>query len=154
MNVDLWTVHARPGASDLAVVGEAGAMAAVPPIWALWHGDWPVLGAMLAALGAAAALEPAAVGTVWLGLAALTWTEGATLRRLSLRLLGWREVAAVVAGSEAGAEEAYLTGAPEAVQTRSPVRPRDGAAGRGDTPPDVSPPGVGGPWTRTPGGRA
>jgi len=106
----LWTLHRRPRSSRLVVVGEAGALALVPPLWALWHGAWGVLAGMLIALALTVAVHPLGLGVVWIALVLLTWLEGATLRRFALRLAGWEEVGAVLAGSEAGAEEAYLTG--------------------------------------------
>jgi len=106
--MDLYTIHARDG--DLRVVGEAGALAAIPPLWALWQGLWLGCLAMILALLAVAALKPLAGGALWLGLIALVWTEGASLARLEWRLRGWREVGVALADSEEGAEELHLTG--------------------------------------------
>ena len=83
---------------------------ALPPLWLLWHGLWFSLGAMILICVAAFLAFPASLPPVLYGLAALLGFEGGSVRRTELSLRGWRIVATVEAGSEAGAEEVYLTG--------------------------------------------
>jgi len=104
----LYTIHVR--GRGLRVVGEAGPLAAIPPLWALWEGLWLTALVMLGAILAVAVLKPLAGGALWLALVGLAWAEGASLARAELALRGWREAGLALAESEAGAEELYLTG--------------------------------------------
>ena len=108
----LYTIHAR--GRRLRVVGEAGPLAAIPPLWAVWEGLWLTALLMLGAIAAVATLAPLAGGALWLALIALAWAEGASLARAELALCGWREAGVALAESPEGAEELYLTG--QAVQ--------------------------------------
>ena len=106
--MELYTIHVR--GPRLRVVGEAGPLAVIPPLWALWEGLWLTAIVMISAMLAVAVLKPVAGGALWLGLIVLAFTEGASLARAELALRGWREAGIAEAGSEAGAEELYLTG--------------------------------------------
>lgn len=111
METKLYTLHAHPKADGLEIVGEPGWLAAVPPLWALYEGLWLTLAAQCAVLVLAALWVPIALGTVYLGMILITVLDGNSVHRLELRLRGWREVGCVVAGTEEGAEELYLSGA-------------------------------------------
>ncbi len=111
MEMSVYTIHHRAGEELRAVPDRLDRLAlALPPIWALWHRLWIITGLMIALLVAAALWSPFAIGPVYAGIAAIAGFEGGTLRRLELRLSGWMETGAVVAASEEGAEELFLTG--------------------------------------------
>ena len=110
MEMRIYTIHGRRRGSALRVVGEAGPLAVVPPLWAVWEGLWLTALAMIAALVAVAALHPLGLGIVWIGLAGLAFGDGDSLARAELRLRGWRELGVAQAASEEGAEELYLAG--------------------------------------------
>lgn len=111
MESHLHTIHAKAGREELVVVGDRPhPLGILPPIWAIWRGLWIVLALQVVAIVLTAMFAPAAGGTVWLGLVALTLLEGPTVERLEWRVRGWREVGWTDAATEEGAEENYLTG--------------------------------------------
>ncbi len=109
METQLFTVHRHRTSGEIEVVGEPGALAVVPPLWALYEGLWLALTAQILAIGAAAVFVPAAGGLVYLALILLTVLDGNSLHRLELRLRGWEMVDTVEAGTPEGAEEIFLT---------------------------------------------
>ena len=111
MELRLWTVH-RKGAQKLDLVPDGFSLFALvlPPLWAIWHGLWLVLLGMVAVAFLAGLYSPLAVSPVMYGIGAIAAFDGGALRRLELRLRGWREVAVVEAATEEGAEETWLTG--------------------------------------------
>jgi len=107
----LYTIHSRGRADELIAVGDhRHPLGVIPPFWALWRGLWLAAILMLAVMAAAVLLHPAAAGTVWGALIAVTVFEGSTLERLEWRIRGWRELGVVEARTEEGAEELYLRG--------------------------------------------
>ena len=107
----LFTIHTRGRPGELIAVGDhRHPLGVVPPFWALWRGLWMTALGMVAVMGLALWLHPAAAGPVWVALAAITVFEGSSLERLEWRLRGWREVGLVEARTEEGAEELYLRG--------------------------------------------
>jgi hypothetical protein len=117
MDGRLYTIHTHPRRDGLEVVGETGWLSVIPPLWALYEGLWVNLAVQIAALAAVGAFAPLGLGTLYLALVLITAFDGATLQRLELRLLGWREAACVEAGTPEGAEELFLTGRAEAERT-------------------------------------
>jgi hypothetical protein len=113
MEARLWTVH-RKGDRPVRLVGDGFSFFAliVPPIWAIWHGAWLVLLGIVVLALAAAAYSPLAASPVMYGIGLILAFDGAELRRLDLRMRGWREAAAVEARTEEGAEELWFTGEP------------------------------------------
>jgi hypothetical protein len=96
----------------LRVVGDRFSFLALLllPLWLVWERLWLTALVLIVLLVAVALLAPLAVSPVLYGAGAIAAFEGASLIRAELSLRGWREVAAVEARSEAGAEELYLTG--------------------------------------------
>lgn len=84
------------------------------PLWMLWHRMWLVLlGYVLLTvvlIGALAALgaSPAALIIVGLAIALLVGLEANTLRRFTLRLRGWRNVAIVSGHDVEDAEQRFF----------------------------------------------
>ncbi|MDT8343791.1 MAG: hypothetical protein RQ752_05110 [Thermohalobaculum sp.] len=108
---ELFTLHSRGRPDELIAVGDhRHPLGVIPPFWALWRGLWLTAACMAALMGAAVLLHPAAAGTIWGALIAVTVFEGSALERLEWRIRGWREVGLVEARSEEGAEELYLRG--------------------------------------------
>ncbi len=126
MEHQLFTVHERRRTGEIDVVGEPPWYAAIPVLWPLYEGLWILLGLHVAALVGAVAYSPFAFSPTVLGLALLGFTEGTTLKRLEMRLRGWRRIGWVEAHSPEGAEEAWRTG--EGVGRDAP---RDGRGGGG-----------------------
>jgi hypothetical protein len=113
METHLYTVHRR-GERGLRVVGDRFSFLALLflPGWLLWERLWiAALALLVLLLAAAATMGPLAVSPVLYGAGAICAFEGGSVIRAELRLRGWREVAAVEARTEAGAEELYLAGA-------------------------------------------
>ena len=111
MEMHLYTVH-RKGERGLRVVGDRFSFLALLflPGWLIWERLWITTLALIVLLVAAALVTPLAISPVLYGAGAICAFEGASLIRAELALRGWREVAAVEARTEAGAEELYLTG--------------------------------------------
>ena len=111
METRLWTIHSKEGQEE-RLIGDGFSILAllVPPIWAIWHGAWLILGAILMLAAVAAAINPLAASPVMYGLGLLLALDGAEARRLELKLRGWAEVKTVEARTEAGAEELWLMG--------------------------------------------
>ena len=111
MEARLYTVH-RKGTHGLRFVGDGFSLFAllVPPVWAIWHGLWITLVAMIGILVLATMYHPFAVSPVLYGLGLILAFDGGPIRRLELSLRGWREVSVVEARSEEGAEELWMTG--------------------------------------------
>jgi Protein of unknown function (DUF2628) len=111
METHLYTVH-RKGERGLRVVGDRFSFLALLflPGWLVWERLWVTALGVLSLLAIAALVTPLAVSPVLYGAGAIAAFEGASLIRAELSLRGWREVAAVEARTEAGAEELYLTG--------------------------------------------
>lgn len=111
METHLYTVH-RKGERGLRVVGDRFSFLALLflPGWLIWERLWITAIGTVAVLVVAALITPLAVSPVLYGVGAIAAFEGASLIRAELSLRGWREVAAVEARTEAGAEELYLTG--------------------------------------------
>ena len=113
MEARLYTVH-RKGAQGLTCIGDGFSLFALilPPVWAIWHGLWLTLIAMIAILALAGFYSPFAVSPVLYGLGLILALEGAAIRRAEHRMWGWREVTVVEARSEEGAEELWMAGQP------------------------------------------
>jgi Protein of unknown function (DUF2628) len=111
METHLYTVH-RKGEPGLRVVADRFSFLALLflPGWLVWERLWITALGLVALLAVAALVAPLAVSPAFYGASAIAAFEGASLIRAELRLRGWREVAAVEARTEAGAEELYLTG--------------------------------------------
>lgn len=111
MEARLFTIH-RKGDARLTVVGDGFSVFALilPPVWALWHGAWVTFGAILVLAGLAGAWHPLAASPVMYGIGLILAFDGSEIRRLELRLRGWREDKVVEARSEEGAEELWLAG--------------------------------------------
>jgi len=120
----VWTVMERPHSAardaDAVLVPEGFAWGALlfGPIWALWHAAWLVAAGLLAcelALVVAAALlgvTPDASASIWLAWRVALGFAGGALRRMALVARGWRERAAVNAGSLDEAERRWLSTPP------------------------------------------
>ncbi|MCH8951439.1 MAG: hypothetical protein IID49_04805 [Proteobacteria bacterium] len=80
---------------------------APPPLWAVWHGLWITLAALVAL---AALWSPLALAPVVSGIAAILGFEGGAVRRAELGPRRWREAGVVEARSPEGAEELFLRG--------------------------------------------
>ncbi|MCH8169269.1 MAG: hypothetical protein IIC03_15260 [Proteobacteria bacterium] len=80
---------------------------APPPLWAVWHGLWITLAALVAL---AALWSPLALAPVVSGIAAILGFEGGAVRRAELGPRRWREAGVVEARSPEGAEELFLGG--------------------------------------------
>ncbi len=111
METHLYTVH-RKGERGLRVVGDRFSFLALLflPGWLIWERLWLASLALVALLVVAALIMPLAISPVLYGAGAICAFEGASVIRAELRLRRWREVAAVEARTEEGAEELYLTG--------------------------------------------
>ena len=111
METRLYTVH-RKGARGLRVVGDRFSILALLflPGWLVWERLWLTALGLGLLLAVTAMATPLAISPVLYGAGAICAFEGGSLIRAELRLRGWREVAAVEARTEAGAEELYLTG--------------------------------------------
>jgi len=111
METHLYTVH-RKGERGLRVVGDRFSFLALLflPGWLIWERLWITALGLIALLVIAALVTPLAVSPVLYGAGAIAAFEGGSVIRAELRLRGWREVAAVEARTDAGAEELYLTG--------------------------------------------
>ncbi len=91
------------------------------PFWALWHGMWRtviallVIGAVLGGIGALAGLAPDAVSLLQFLVQVGLGLWGNDLRRLAVARRGYVERAVVAGRNEAEAEQRYFTvAAPEA----------------------------------------
>lgn len=112
MEARVWTVHARgPDEVEAVADGFSFFALAIPLLWAVWYRCWVTIVGMMILSVLAGAWSVYAVAPVMYGIAAILAFEGATFRRLELRMRGWRQVAIVEAASPEGAEEAFLTGA-------------------------------------------
>lgn len=113
MEARLYTVH-RKGDRGIVFVPDRFDLFAliVPPLWAIWHGQWLILLGMIALAGLAGWYSPLAISPVTYGIGLILALEGGALRRAELRVRGWREVTTVQAASEEGAEELYLVSQP------------------------------------------
>ncbi len=111
METHLYTVH-RKGAQGLRVVGDGFSFLALLflPAWLIWERLWITSLGLVALLVVLGFVAPFAVTPVLYGFGAICSFEGGSVIRAELRLRRWREVAAVEARSEAGAEELYLCG--------------------------------------------
>ena len=120
------------------------------PLWMLWHRMWLVLaGYVLLTIIITAALvmlgaSSTALVIVGLGIALLVGLEANTLRRLTLRLHGWRNVAIVSGHDVEDAEQrffdSWLHQAPaqrDDTATPPPLPPSAPNAPRSSQPPDV-----------------
>ena len=107
----LYTIHHRPG-RDIEAISDRKDLLAffAPPVWAIWHRLWLTLGAMVLLAGAVAAISPVGLLPYFYGLSFVLGLEGAEIRRLELGFFGWRDLGAVDAETEAGAEELFLAG--------------------------------------------
>lgn len=111
MEIGLFTVHHKNGEDLRAITDRRDIFALLfPPIWMLWHRLWFSLLAMITGFVLIGLLYPPAAAPVMYGLAVILAFEGASFKRLELKLRGWREVATVQAATEEGAEELYLSG--------------------------------------------
>ena len=110
MRARLYTLHEKGG--EVRVVSDGFDLGAflVPPIWAIWHGAWVTLVAVIALTGGAALWSPLAPPVVSLGLSLILGFEGGAVRRAELRLRRWRPAGMVEARSPAGAEELWFKG--------------------------------------------
>lgn len=110
MQARVWTVHRR--LEQTRFVGDGFAIWAliVPPVWALWHGMWLTLVAMIVLMALATAYNPLAGSPVMYGIGLILALDGSEIRRLELHLRGWREAAAVEARTIEGAEELWIEG--------------------------------------------
>lgn len=115
MEPRLYTVHLADGAEPRFVDDGFSILALiVPPVWAIWHGLWITLGAIVA-VGVGAAMlavfiNPIAASPINLGLGLVLAFEGGAIARWELGLRGWREAGVVEAVTEEGAEELFLSG--------------------------------------------
>ena len=111
MELVLYTVHHKPG-HDLEVVSDGFDIFALiaPLIWAVWHGVWVMLAALAGTMALAWLYSPFAPMLVMYAVAFLFAFESGAVRRLELRLKGWRERGVVQAASPEGAEEQFLNG--------------------------------------------
>ena len=109
METRIYTIHTKAG-KDLQAIPDAFSLFALvlPVIWVIWHRLWVSLFAIVAVMIVAASITPAAVSPVLYGVALILALEGGSIRRAELRLHGWTEGGAVIAATEAGAEELYL----------------------------------------------
>ena len=111
MDLQIYTVHARPGQDLMAIADRFDLFALILPlIWALWHRLWLVTGGMILLLTIVALISPLAASPVLYGLALIFAFEGGAVRRFERRIWGWQEVGVVQAASAEGAEELYLNG--------------------------------------------
>jgi hypothetical protein len=84
------------------------------PLWMLWHGMWLVLVAYLVLAGGLLAgllvvgASPAAVIVASLLISLLVGLEAGTLRRVTLRRRGWKEVGLVSGNDREVAERRYF----------------------------------------------
>lgn len=105
------------------------------PLWMLWHRMWLVLlGYVVVVAGLDAALSvlgasPIAISVVALFIALLVGLEASTLRRLSLRRRGFRNVG-IVSGADREDAERRFFGSWMA-------QPRSGSAAGAPTPPPI-----------------
>lgn len=111
METDIWTVHARKD-RDLEVIADRFDVFALvlPVLWMIWHGTWISLGGLAVLLVAAGLYTPIAVMPVMYAVAIALAFEGSALRRLELRLWGWKTVGLVEATTPEGAEEQFVSG--------------------------------------------
>ncbi len=110
METQIFTLHRNPRTGEIEAVGEPGALAVVPPLWAMYEGLWLTLLAQILLLAAAALYVPLGVGTVYLGLVLLTVFDGNSIHRLELMIAGWQSLGIVEARTAEGAEELFLRG--------------------------------------------
>ncbi len=110
MEHQLYTVHEYRRTGELDVVGEPTSFAGIPLLWPLYEGLWILLALQLAALIGATLYSPFALSPMLFGLAVLGFLEGNLLKRLEMRLRGWRRIGWVEANSPEGAEEAWRAG--------------------------------------------
>jgi hypothetical protein len=111
METRLYTVHHK-GSGDVRAIADRfdWFALALPPLWAVWHGLWITLAALVLLVALAALWAPVAAAVVFYGMAAILGFEGAAVRRAELYLRRWREAGVVEARSPEGAEELFLRG--------------------------------------------
>lgn len=118
----IYTVHEKDG-YDLRVIPDRLDPLAfiLPPVWLIWHRLWLCSLGLIAIVTAISVFAPLAIPAVTYGVGAILALEGGSIKRLELRLRGWREVGVVEARTEEGAEELFLgMRAPEPEPTISP----------------------------------
>jgi hypothetical protein len=149
-----WSARRLPDAERLVFVRDGFSFWAflVAPVWMLWHRMWLVLAGyvvVVAALVAPMAIfgaSRAAISVVGLFIALLVGLEASTLRRLTLRFRGWRNVGIVSGDDVEDAErrffDAWLRQSSAPRTAGPPPLPGAGAAApaalpRAPQPPDV-----------------
>jgi len=107
----IYTVHHRPG-RELEVIADAFSLLAllVPVVWAIWHRAWVTLGVVIVFPALVGLADPGAAAPVFWGIAVLLALEGGAVRRAELSLWSWQEVGCVLAATEEGAEELFVSG--------------------------------------------
>ena len=111
MELSVYTVHHKAG-RELEVISDGFDIFALiaPLIWAIWHGLWVMMIALAGTMALAWLYSPLAPMLVMYAVGFLFAFESGAIRRLELRIKGWREHGVVQAASPEGAEEQFLNG--------------------------------------------
>lgn len=111
MELSVYSVHHKPGQHLEVIADRFDVFAlALPLIWAIWHGLWVTLLILAATMGLAWFYSPAAPVIIMYAVGLIFAFESGAVRRLELRLKGWKDRGTVQAATPEGAEEAFLNG--------------------------------------------
>jgi len=121
MGLGIYTIHEKEGpkatATDVILVREGFSVWAFlfPPLWALYHGMWPVAFVLLATCGGLAFLpEMIAGGEAWVDLGVMAMMLlvgflGSDLRQWTLKLRGYNPTGVVGGENLADAERQFFS---------------------------------------------